>query len=83
MIERDFEIIGSTAVQDNLQDNVPETLQKFRKAGISTWVLTGDKIETAINVGFAAGMISNETQRIYLTSGNPAKLISQIQDCKD
>ena len=76
MIERDFEIIGSTAVQDNLQDNVPETLQKFRKAGISTWVLTGDKIETAINVGFAAGMISNETQRIYLTSGNPAKLIS-------
>ena len=26
LIEQDFDIIGSTAVQDNLQDNVPETL---------------------------------------------------------
>jgi len=40
---------------------VPETLERFRKAGISTWVLTGDKEETAVNVGFAAGMITNET----------------------
>ena len=62
---------------------MPETLAKFRKAGISTWVLTGDKIETAINVGFAAGMISNETQRIYLTSGVQAKLLNQMQDCRE
>lgn len=61
LIENEFNIIGSTAVQDNLQDNVPETLQRFKQAGISCWILTGDKEETAVNVGFAAGMITNET----------------------
>ena len=61
LIERDFDVIGSTAVQDNLQDNVPETLRKFKKAGICTWILTGDKEETAVNVGFASGMINNNT----------------------
>lgn len=83
LIERDFNIIGSTAVQDNLQDNVPETLNKFKKAGICTWILTGDKEETAVNVGFAAGMITNETQRLFITSGNSSKLLTQIKESKD
>ena len=61
LIENDFDVLGSTALEDNLQDNVPESLQKFKKAGISVWVLTGDKEETAINIGFAAGMLTNET----------------------
>ena len=61
LIENDFDILGSTALEDNLQDNVPESLQKFKKAGINVWVLTGDKEETAINIGFAAGMLTNET----------------------
>ena len=61
LIENDFDVLGSTALEDNLQDNVPESLQKFKKAGINVWVLTGDKEETAINIGFAAGMITNET----------------------
>ena len=83
LIENDLEVIGSTAVQDNLQDNVPETLEKFREAGISTWVLTGDKEETAVNVGFASGMITNDTQRLFLTSGNLSKLMTEIRECKE
>ena len=83
LIEQDLDVIGSTAVQDNLQDNVPETLEKFKEAGISTWILTGDKEETAVNVGFAAGMIKSDTQRLYITSGNSSKLITQIKDCKN
>lgn len=67
-------------MQDNLQDNVPETLAKFGKAGINTWVLTGDKEETAVNVGFATGMLSNDSQRLYLTSGNTSKLLTQLTD---
>ena len=61
LIEKDFNVIGSTAVQDNLQDNVPETLARFKRAGIGCWILTGDKEETAINIGFSSGMISNDT----------------------
>lgn len=82
LIENNLEVIGSTAVQDNLQDQVPETIAKFKEAGINFWVLTGDKEETAINIGFASGMLSNETQRLYITSGNSSKLMSQIRDCK-
>ena len=59
LIERDLDVLGSTAVQDNLQDNVPETLAKLREAGMKTWILTGDKEETAVNIGFASGMITN------------------------
>ena len=76
-------MIGSTAVQDNLQDNVPTTLRKFNKAGICTWILTGDKEETAVNVGFASGMIDNETQRLYITSGNSSKLLTQLKESKE
>lgn len=83
LIERDLNVIGSTAVQDNLQDNVPETLCKFKEAGISVWVLTGDKEETAVNVGFAAGMLNNSTQRLLVTSPNSSKLLTQIKECKD
>ena len=83
LIERDLNVIGSTAVQDNLQDNVPETLRKFKKAGISCWVLTGDKEETAVNVGFAAGMITNDTQRLLINSPNSSKLLTQLKECKE
>lgn len=83
MIERDLNVIGSTAVQDNLQDNVPETINKFKEAGISVWVLTGDKEETAVNVGFAAGMLTNDTQRLFVTNPNSSKLLTQIKECKD
>ena len=76
MIEQDLNIIGSTAVQDNLQEEVPETLAKFREAGISVWVLTGDKEETAVNIGFAAGMLTTETQRLFVTSPNSSKLLT-------
>jgi P-type E1-E2 ATPase len=61
MVESDLNVLGSTAVQDNLQEGVPEALQSFKQAGINVWMLTGDKEETAINIGFACGMITNET----------------------
>jgi phospholipid-translocating ATPase len=32
----------------------------MKKAGIKVWVLTGDKIETAINIGFSSGLLDNK-----------------------
>lgn len=52
-IETDFELIGSTAVEDRLQDDVANTISLLKAAGIKIWVLTGDKIETAINIGYS------------------------------
>ena len=50
-IESDLILLGATAVEDKLQEGVPEAISSLAKAGINLWVLTGDKQETAINIG--------------------------------
>jgi phospholipid-translocating ATPase len=40
--------LGATAIEDRLQEGVPETIADLQKAGIKIWVCTGDKMETAI-----------------------------------
>ena len=52
-IEKDLIIIGCTAIEDKLQDQVGETIAALRLAGIKVWVLTGDKVETAVNIGYS------------------------------
>lgn len=38
-----FQLLGATAIEDKLQDGVPETISRLSKADIKIWVLTGDK----------------------------------------
>lgn len=59
MIERNFELAGATAIEDKLQKGVPETIDKLRRAGIKLWMLTGDKRETAINIGRSCRLIKD------------------------
>ncbi|KAM9824665.1 LOW QUALITY PROTEIN: phospholipid-transporting ATPase IF [Neosynchiropus ocellatus] len=54
-IERDLHVLGATGVEDRLQDQVQETIQSLRLAGIKVWVLTGDKHETAVSVSVSCG----------------------------
>jgi phospholipid-translocating ATPase len=54
LIEQKFELAGATAIEDKLQDGVPESIDKLRRANIKVWMLTGDKRETAINIGHSA-----------------------------
>ena len=65
-IERDLTLIGGTAIEDRLQDGVPDTIALLGDAGIKLWVLTGDKVETAINIGFSCNLLSNEMDLIVL-----------------
>lgn len=58
--ERDFVLLGGTAVEDRLQDDVPQILESFRIAGIKVWMLTGDKMETAKNIGFSCKLLTDE-----------------------
>jgi len=57
-LERDMELLCLTGVEDKLQDNVRPTLEMLRNAGIRTWMLTGDKLETAICIAKSAKMVS-------------------------
>ena len=60
LIEVNLELIGSTAIEDRLQDQVADTIQFMKSAGIKVWVLTGDKIETAMNIGVSAGLLDTD-----------------------
>ncbi|XP_068785081.1 phospholipid-transporting ATPase IC-like isoform X3 [Struthio camelus] len=64
-IEKNLILLGATAIEDKLQDGVPETISKLSKAGIKIWVLTGDKKETAENIGFSCELLTDETTICY------------------
>ncbi|KAL9086795.1 MAG: hypothetical protein Q9165_006942 [Trypethelium subeluteriae] len=59
-IEQDLMLLGGTAIEDRLQDGVPDSIQLLGKAGIKLWVLTGDRVETAINIGFSCNLLDND-----------------------
>lgn len=50
-------LIGCTAIEDKLQDGVPACIETLSQAGIKIWVLTGDKMETAINIAYGMSNI--------------------------
>ena len=56
-LEKDFELVGATAIEDELQEEVGETIQAVKEAGVKFWMLTGDKLETAINIGFSCQVL--------------------------
>ena len=43
-IEKNLKLIGATAIEDKLQDGVPQCIERLARAGIKIWVLTGDKV---------------------------------------
>jgi phospholipid-translocating ATPase len=51
LIEHSLHILGATALEDKLQEGVPEAIEKLHTAGIKLWILTGDKVQTAIEIG--------------------------------
>lgn len=65
-IEQGLELLGATAVEDALQDDVKDTLESLRKAGVKIWVLTGDKVETALNIALSCGHISNDAGKYFI-----------------
>uniref|UniRef100_A0A8C6TUS4 Phospholipid-transporting ATPase n=1 Tax=Neogobius melanostomus TaxID=47308 RepID=A0A8C6TUS4_9GOBI len=64
-IEKNLMLIGATAIEDKLQDGVPETIAKLAKADIKIWVLTGDKKETAENIGYSCSLLTDDMQIHY------------------
>ncbi|KAF2216371.1 hypothetical protein CERZMDRAFT_119890 [Cercospora zeae-maydis SCOH1-5] len=68
MIECGFDLGGATAIEDKLQQGVPETIDRLRRANIKMWMLTGDKRETAINIGHSCRLIKDYSSVTILDS---------------
>ncbi|KIW09243.1 hypothetical protein, variant 1 [Verruconis gallopava] len=65
-IEQELMLLGGTAIEDRLQDGVPDAIALLGRAGIKLWVLTGDKVETAINIGFSCNLLNNDMDLIVI-----------------
>ncbi|KAJ2609981.1 hypothetical protein H4S08_003822, partial [Coemansia sp. RSA 1365] len=72
-LERDLLLTGVSAIEDRLQAGVPETIFKLRRAGVRVWMLTGDKVETAINIAKSCRLIDTEAVEISELDQNVLK----------
>jgi phospholipid-translocating ATPase len=68
-LEQGMELLGAVGIEDELQDGVPEAIDKLRRAGLKICMITGDKKETAISIGRAARLVRRDTSPIVLGSG--------------
>ncbi|KAI9733775.1 MAG: hypothetical protein M1818_007189 [Claussenomyces sp. TS43310] len=79
ILEHDFYLLGATAIEDRLQDGVPETIHTLQEAGIKIWVLTGDRQETAINIGMSCKLISEDMTLMIVNEENAAATRDNLQ----
>ncbi|KAH0589135.1 hypothetical protein H2248_004902 [Termitomyces sp. 'cryptogamus'] len=77
LIEKDLFLLGATAIEDKLQDGVPDTIHTLQMAGIKVWVLTGDRQETAINIGMSCRLIS-ESMNLIIVNEETARETEQF-----
>ncbi|XP_029356232.1 phospholipid-transporting ATPase IC isoform X2 [Echeneis naucrates] len=61
-MERELQLLGVTGIEDRLQEGVPETIAVLQQAGIKVWILTGDKKETAVNIGYSCKLLDPDTR---------------------
>ena len=79
-IERDLTLLGATAIEDRLQDGVPECIARLARGGIKIWMLTGDKMETAINIGFSCNLLNDAMVLVVIKGTDKKSTVEQIEE---
>ncbi|CAD8170934.1 unnamed protein product [Paramecium octaurelia] len=79
-LEKNYEILGATAIEDKLQQDVADTIAAIKAAGIKVWVLTGDKIETAINIGYSCSLLTNQLVQHVVDEKEEALIKERLDD---
>jgi magnesium-transporting ATPase (P-type)/class 3 adenylate cyclase len=79
-IETEVELLGVSGILDKLQEGAPSTIRRLVQAGIRVWMLTGDKRETAANIGASCGLVSNDCARIVLADMERRECIAALRD---
>ncbi|KAK2084351.1 Phospholipid-transporting ATPase ID [Saguinus oedipus] len=69
-VENNMMLLGATAIEDKLQQGVPETIALLTLANIKIWVLTGDKQETAVNIGYSCKMLTDDMTEVFIVTGH-------------
>jgi magnesium-transporting ATPase (P-type) len=79
-IEREMQLVGATAIEDKLQEGVSNCIAQLKAAGIRVWVLTGDKMETAINIGKACSLVPAGMSLFILKHQDAALLAKDLTE---
>ncbi|KAG5641467.1 hypothetical protein DXG03_005130 [Asterophora parasitica] len=79
LIEHSLQILGATALEDKLQEGVPEAIEMLHRAGIKLWILTGDKLQTAIEIGFSCNLLKNNMVIMILSADSMEQTRAQIE----
>ncbi|KMS95953.1 hypothetical protein BVRB_003610 [Beta vulgaris subsp. vulgaris] len=82
-IEKDLTILGASAIEDRLQPGVPEAIESLRKAGIKVWVLTGDKQETAISIGYSSKLLTGRMKQIIINKNSKESCRKSLREALD
>lgn len=78
-IECNLNLLGATGIEDKLQTGVPEAIASLQDAGLKVWVLTGDKQETAINIGYSSRLIHPDSELVILNTYSLDECRSELQ----
>ena len=100
-IEHSLTILGATALEDKLQEGVPEAIETLHNAGIKLWILTGepikfhfillrknqlliydysgDKLQTAIEIGFSCNLLKNDMELMILSADSVGETRAKIE----
>ncbi len=78
-IETELTLVGATAIEDKLQDDVGNTIAYIKRAGIKVWVLTGDKLETAINIGYSCELLDDGLLQLIIEEKTKEEIVAKMQ----
>ena len=79
LVEHSLDILGATALEDKLQEGVPEAISMLHQAGIKLWILTGDKLQTAIEIGYSCNLLTNDMDVMIISADSEEGARAQIE----
>ncbi|KAE8037906.1 hypothetical protein FH972_010458 [Carpinus fangiana] len=79
-VESNLSLLGASGIEDKLQQGVPEAIECLRTAGIKVWVLTGDKQETAISIGYSSKLLTRKMTQIIINSNSKESCRRSLED---
>ncbi|CAF0944064.1 unnamed protein product [Rotaria sordida] len=82
-IETNMKLLGATGIEDKLQDGVPQCIERLIQAGIKIWVLTGDKAETAFNIGLSCRLLTNEMEIYTIEEENENDVMKRLDQVRN
>lgn len=79
LVEHSLTILGATALEDKLQEGVPDAIATLHRAGIKLWILTGDKLQTAIEIGYSCNLLTNDMEVMIISADSEDGARQQIE----